>query len=163
MSSKDAPTVPKRNDPAALEPYAKSQATKAENQDPNFAYEWFREDQLELKLHRHEIGSQSTGYLMVEPWEHVTQDQGIALGRGPASDGKPLDTRVRKGDLWLCRTPKDNHAKYARIEHENDALIDRRLSGGQRADIGNDVSITTRTMGDNGRSVNLNKMLDGVA
>jgi hypothetical protein len=156
------PTVPKRKDPAALEPYAKSQSTRAENQDPRFQYEWFRIDQLEEKLRRHEIGDQTTGYLMVEPWEHVTDDQGIVTGRGPAADGKPLDTRIRKGDLWLLRTPKENHAKYARIEQIRDGLITDRLVKGERHTVGKNSRIQTRVVGGHdGLDADVNNMAFG--
>ncbi len=148
--SKEVPTVAKRNDPAALEPYAKSQATKAEGQDPAFAYHWFREDQLDVKCRPHEIGNERTGYLMVAGWQPVAQTEGIVTGRGPAAGGTSTDTTIRKGDLVLCKLPKEEHAKYAVIEKKNDAIVDKRLSAGERHEFGQNTRFKTRTVGGRG-------------
>lgn len=142
-------TVAPRNDPNPLAPYAKSQALQLSGMDPAFAYEWFRQDQLKVKLSRHEIGSEATGYLMVEPWEVVSVGD-VGQGRAREDAGKPLDTKVTNGELILCRTPKDNHAKYGVIEAANDSLIDKRLSQGERHRMGSSshpINFKTRTAG----------------
>jgi hypothetical protein len=160
-ADKSIPVVAPRNDPAALEPYRKSQATKIAGQRPGFTYQWCRPEELDTKLRRHEIGSQHTGYLMVDPWEVVAQDKIELPGPGMPSAGKSTDTTVNNGELILLCTPDENAAKYARIEQEMDKLIDRRLSTGESHSFG-DTSFKTRTAGDRGQKVSVNKLLDGV-
>jgi hypothetical protein len=147
MSTKDVPTVAKRNDPASLEPYAKSQATKAENVPPGWVAHWFREDQLEEKCRPHEIGNERTGFLMVAGWQLCTKNDGIVTGRGPAAGGTSTDTTVRKGDLVLCKIPKEEHDKYAVIERANDELVNKRLTVGEKHNFGSNTTFRTRTVG----------------
>lgn len=157
-------TVAPRNDPKSLEPYAKSLATKVSGARPGFTQHWFRPDQLtglKSKLLPHEIGGVHTGYHMVDGWTVVSLDA-VKLERGMDSAGKPTDTTVSNGDLILCETPNENFAKYAVIEAKHDQLIDKRLSGGESVSFG-DTSFKTRTHGDRGQRVSVNKLLDGVA
>ena len=140
------PTVAPRNDPKALEPYAKSRATQISGQRKGFHQEWFRPEQVEQKLNPHEIGNSHTGFLMVEGWTVVPVDK-IQLERGMASAGTPVDTVVTNGELVLLETPDENYAKYGVIEKLNDSLIDKRLSGGERVNLGGKTTFKTRTMG----------------
>ncbi len=148
MSSKEVvPTVAKRNDPAAYEPYAKSEATKALGQDPDFRYQWVRPDQVEAKCRAHEIGDERTGFLMVGPWQVVTKSEGLTLGRGPAAGSNHTDTTVTRGDLVLIKLHQAEHAKYAVIERKRDELITTRLTQGEGARLGKNTRIRTRVVG----------------
>ena len=162
--AKDIETVAPRNDPKPLEPYAKSQATKVSGARPGFTQHWFRPEQLEglgSKLRPHEIGNEHVGFFMVDGWT-VVENKDVKLERGMASAGKPTDTMVTNGELILCETPTENFSKYAIIEAKMDALIDRRLSQGETHSYG-DTSFKTRTHGDKGQRMSVNKLLDGVA
>lgn len=143
MSAKDVPTVAKRNDPAALEPYAKSQSTKAENLPAGFVGQWFRPDQLDEKCRPHEIGDPQVGYLMVAGWQVVHKDEGVVTGRGPAAGSNNTDTTVTKGDLVLCKLPVEEHAKYAVIDRKRDALVTKRLAG-ERHNLGGGTKLATQ-------------------
>ena len=147
MAKEAVPTVATRNDPRPLEPYAKSQATRISGEKPGFTYQWFRPEQLAEKLSKHEIGNDHTGYFMVDPWEVVSKEAITLPGPGMASAGKPTDTTVTNGELILCCTPTENHAKYQAMERLNDALIDKRLTGGEKINFGSRTSFKTRTMG----------------
>ncbi len=143
------PTVAKRNDPAALEPYAKSQSTKAENVPAGFVPQWFRTGSTEMdeKLRPHEIGDATTGYLMVAGWQVCTREDGIITGRGPAAGSNTTDTTITKGDLTLCMLPVEEHAKYAKIESLRQLAVDKRLTGGERHNFGSQTTFRTRTVG----------------
>jgi len=158
-------TVAPRNDPAPLDVYRKSQATKIAGQRPGFHYEWFRPDQLAIKLKPHQIPDENTGkytgFLMVDAWEVVRDDSITLPGPGMPSAGKPTDTTVTNGELILCCTPESNYAKYAHIEKLQDDIIDRRLSVGESVNFG-DTSFKTRTLADRGQRLSVNKLLDGV-
>lgn len=147
MSAKDVPTVAKRNDPAKYEPYAKSQSTLIQGEDPNFKYEWVRPDQVEAKCRAHEIGDEHTGYLMVAGWEVVHKTDGITTGRGPAAGSNNTDSTVTKGDLVLLKLPLDEYAKYQVIERKRDAAITRRLYTPEEHRVGANSRIRTRIVG----------------
>lgn len=155
--------VPPRNDPKALEPYARSKALELQGRDPEFEYQWFRPDQLSEKLSRHEIGNQFTGFLMVDPWEVVDTTQGVTQVRTRDDAGRGVDTTMTNGDLVLCRTPRANHAKYAVIEQRMDEKIDQRLAGGQAHNFGYGTTFKTRTVGgDPERHSVATKVLEGI-
>ena len=163
MAKSDAPveTVAPRNDPKALEPYAKSQATKVSGARPGFTQHWFRKDQMEQKLRAHEIGNSHVGFLMVDGWTVVSRGA-VTLERGMASAGTPTDTTVTNGELFLCETPDENFAKYAVIERKMDALIDGRLSGGETLNLGGNTKFKTRTAGGRaGLEASANDILNG--
>ena len=138
--------VAPRNDPKALEPYAKPQWSKIKNQRPDREYQWFRRDQLDYKTRPHEIGNAHTGFLMVDGWD-IEHDDSIQTGRQRDDAGSPVDTVVTNGELVLCSTPKSNFAKYQVIERKQDALIDQRFTGGQKIGFGGKTSFKTRTVG----------------
>jgi hypothetical protein len=165
VKAASVPVVPRRKDPKALEPYAKSRATVVKNARPGFHQEWFRPDQLPNKLTDHEIGSEHTGYHMVEGWTVVSMDK-VQLERGMASAGKPLDTVVSNGELVLCETPDENYAKYKVIEDIEDKLIDKRLAGGERHNFKDGKatgSLKSRVVGGrDGVDVSTNDVLNGV-
>ncbi len=146
MPSKDVPTVAKRNDPTALEPYARSQSTKADNMPAGMVGHWFRKDQLEEKCRPHEIGDASTGYLMVAGWQVCTKSDGIVTGRGPAAGSNTTDTTVSKGDLTLCMLPAEEHAKYAVIERARDVSVSKRLAG-EKHSFGSNTKFSSRVTG----------------
>ncbi len=165
MAKETVPTVAPRNDPKPLEPYAKSLSTQVAGARPGFVQHWFRPDQLsglKSKLNPHEIGNDHTGYFMVDGWT-VVDTKDVKLERGMDSAGKPLDTKVTNGELILCETTAENHSKYALIEEKNDKLIDKRLAGGERHNLGGRTTFKTRTMG--GRDsldASANDILQGV-
>lgn len=166
MAGKESvPVVAQRNDPNPLEPYRKSRSTEIAGRRPGFTYEWFRRDQLAVKLSPHQIPDELTGkytgFLMVDGWEAVPVDKIEIPGPGMPSAGKPVDTVVTNGELVLCCTPDENYAKYAVIERKLDQLVDKRLTAGESHDFG-DASFKTRTMGDRGQKISINKLLDGV-
>ncbi len=142
------PTVAKRNDPAALEPYSKSRSTLAENQDPNFEYQWFRPDQLEKKCKPHEIPSkdEGIGFWMVAGWQVVHTDEGIGTGPGPAAGSNTTDTTVTKGDLVLCKLHKSEYAKYGAMERKRDERVEARLKG-DRINFGMGTSFKSGVVG----------------
>lgn len=161
--TEDVPVVAPRNDPKALEPYAQSKSLQLAGQDPDFEYQWFRKDQLTVKLRQHEVGDKHTGFLMVDPWEVVHYSAELSQGRPRDDAGKPVDTTVTNGELVLCRTPKTNYAKYAVIEKKRDDLIDARLSKGVREPLGDGSTFKTRTVGGrDGLGANANNILAGV-
>lgn len=159
MSKEVVPTVAKRNDPAAYEPYAKSESTKAMGQDPEFVYEWHRPDEIEAKCRAHEIGDATTGFLMVGPWQVVTKTEGIITGRGPAAGSNNTDTTVSRGDLVLIKLHRAEHAKYGVIERKRQDAIERRLYIGERHSVGRNSTIQTRVVGGHaGLDANINDM-----
>ena len=131
QSVQEGDIVAPRHDPSPLEPYAKSKALELAGQSPDFEHHWFRRDELAEKLRPHEIGDKHVGFLMVDAWEVVDNTKGVTQGRSRDDAGKPVDTVMTNGELILCRTRKENHAKYAVIEKLRDNMIDKRLSGGE--------------------------------
>lgn len=161
--SKDAtPIVPPRNDPKALEPYAKSKALELQGRTPGFKYEWIRRSDVEYKSRPHEIGDSVVGFLMVDGWEVVDSRQGVTQGRARDDAGRPVDTVMTNGELVLMRTTDENHAKYQVIERKRDALIDKRLAGGQRHSFGNASNFKTRTVGGHPDAMSIQQVYQGV-
>lgn len=133
----DVPVVPGRSDPPSIDIYSRSKAHEISGKDPSFEYQYFSTDPkhptsyVGNRLRRHEIGDQSVGYTMVDPWE-VVHDNEVQQGKKRADDGKGTDTTVRHADLILCRTPKANAGRYQAI---NDLRADRSqkmLASGER-------------------------------
>ena len=144
-------TVPPRNDPNPLEPYAKSKALEARGLNPDFEYQWFLPAELAKKLVPHEIGDQWTGYLMVGPWEVVDNKQGVTTGRARDDAGQATDTVMTNGELIFCRIHKSEYAKYGVIERKRDEIVEKRLAG-ERHDFGGGTGMggttfKTRTAG----------------
>jgi hypothetical protein len=140
------PTVAKRNDPTALEPYSKSRSTLAENLPAGWVGQWFRDDQLEEKCKPHEIGDQATGYLMVAGWQPCHKNEGIKTGPGPAAGSNNTDTVIRKGDLVLCKLPIGEYEKYAFIERSKDALVSKRIAG-ESHNFGGNTTFRSKVIG----------------
>jgi len=143
----DTKVVPPRNDPKPLEPYARSRALELQGLNPDFHHQWFRPDEVANKTRPHEIGDKFVGYFMVDAWEVVDTTHGVTQGRARDDAGKPVDTVMTNGELVLLRTTKENYAKYERIEELRDAIIDKRLAGGQAHNFGYGTKFKTRTAG----------------
>lgn len=151
----EVPTVAPRNDPKAMEPYARSRSLEVAGMDPAFEYQWFRKDELPRKLIAHEIGQPGVGYLMVDAWEVVQKQKGLDQGRGRDDAGKPVDTTMTNGELVFCRLPKAEFAKYAVIERIADEAISRKLTKGESHDLGDKTTFKTRTTTGNAKTADL--------
>ena len=113
----ETPVVPGRSDPPSIDIYSRSKAHEISGKDPDFEYQYFSKDPkhptsyVGNRTRRHEIGDQSVGFCMVDPWE-VVHDTEVQQGKKRADDGK-VDSTVTHADLVLCKTPKAN-ARTAR-------------------------------------------------
>jgi hypothetical protein len=143
----DVPVVAPRNDPPKVDIYSRSRAHEIEGKNPGFHYEYFSQDPkhpsyVGNRLRKHEIGDPQAGYAMVDAWE-VVHDGEVQQGRKRADDTKGVDTTVTHGGLILCRTPKENHAKYQAINDRRSEQSQRMLTAGEKS--GNRfVSLRTR-------------------
>ena len=130
-----------RNDAATgLDVYATSRANELQGRNPEFAYEWKSKDPAHPQyagnyLKRRERGNQIAGYVLLDPWEVVTDGQ-VDQGRKRADDGKSVDTSTTHGSMILMRTPIANAEKERAMNERMTDIQSKALEAGERDSIG---------------------------
>lgn len=138
--------VPPRNDLKPSPLYKGSRASDLAGRDPNFRYEYKTLDEHHPhcldktgQLHEHEHGTQVGGYVQVRPWEVVNRqtDPNVRQVEARQDQGKPIDTRVRKGNQVLCRIPVEEHEKYGIADAAYSDFIEKQIFTPERRGDGN--------------------------
>lgn len=111
-----------------------------ENQDPNFVYNFFREDEVRDKLRptRIRLTDFESGESSVVPiagWTIVHRETGPEEAAGYRPDeGKPLDTLLRHGPHVCMKLPRADWEALQRHQEQRADAYESRLQGGARAD-----------------------------
>lgn len=107
-----------------------------ENEDPDFAYQFFREDQVRDKLRadRLILRDYNTGEQTahnIPGWEIVRRDIGPEEAAGWRPDeGKPVDNVLRHGPMVCMKLPKKHWELIRRAQEQRAGAYDERLRGG---------------------------------
>ena len=116
----------KRRDPNVTPVVTNWQTDIVDNKDPDFAYQFFREDEVPMKLRPSRLvlggypGSDVPGELHeIPPWQVCHRDLGPEKAAGFRPDeGKELDTVVRHGNYVLMKLPKQAHEVIERAQEQ---------------------------------------------
>lgn len=128
--------VPPRNDLKPSPLYKGSRAAELAGRDPGFKYEYKTLDEKHPhcldktgQLHEHEHGNEATGYVQIKGWDVVNRqtDPRVRQVETREDQGKPIDTRIRKGNQVLCRIPVEEHEKYAIADAAYDDFIEKQV------------------------------------
>lgn len=118
-----ATPAPPRTPLKKVELTRNSRALELQNREPGFHYESFslepdHPSYIGKKLTRHEIGDQSVGYAVVEPWQVCSSTINEKVRQlDPRTDqGAPIDGTVRYGRQITCRLPDEEFAKYTAVD-----------------------------------------------
>lgn len=109
-----------------------------DNRDPDFAYQFFREDQVRDKLRadRVELRDFETGDHEVHdvpPWEICRRDVSGEEAAGYRPDeGKPVDNVLRHGAYVAMRIPRDAWDLLQRKQEQVADAYETRLRGGRK-------------------------------
>jgi hypothetical protein len=133
--------VPPRNDLRKSPLYKGSRAAELAGRDPDFVYEYKTLDENHPQcldksgaLSEHEYGKDVSGFVQVKPWEVVNRqnDSRVKQAEPREDQGKPIDTRVRRGNQVLCRLPREEHEKYAVADAAYTDFIEKQIFSPER-------------------------------
>ena len=134
-------TVPALNDLKSSPLYKGSRAAELAGRDPGFKYEYKTLDENHPQclaksgaLTVHEYGKDVSGFVQVEGWEVVNRqtDPRVRPAEVREDQGKPIDTRIRKGNQALFRLPADEHAKYGIADAAYSDFIEKQIYSPER-------------------------------
>lgn len=122
MPEQEAPRkVPPRNNLAPTALRKQSRSNELQGRHPDFEYQYFYEGDdlthpghIDRKTRPHEHGTPQGGYVDLPAWEvcNAQTDRKVGQAEVRQDQGKPIDSRIRRGRQILCRMHKSEHAKY---------------------------------------------------
>ena len=108
------------------------------NQDPDYVYQWFREDEVRQKLQasRLRLTDYETGDVTAHDlpgWTVCQRSTGAEEAQGWRPDeGKPLDTVLRHGPHVCMKLKREYFALLERAQEQRADGYEQRLRGGAR-------------------------------
>lgn len=113
------------------------------NRDPDFVYQFFREDEVRDKLRPSRVvvthfgpGDNTQTAHDIPGWTICRRDTGPEELEGYRPDeGKPLDTVLRHGPMVCLKIQKDHWAILQQVQEQSAASFEKRLNGGTRQEL----------------------------
>ena len=133
--------VPPRNDLKKSPLYKGSRASELSGRDPAFKYEFKPLDEHHPhcldktgQLHEHEHGTDVGGFVQIKGWDVVNRqtDPRVRPAETREDQGRPIDTRIRKGNQVLCRIPVDEYEKYGIADAAYSDFIEKQIFSPER-------------------------------
>lgn len=143
----------KRRDQGSKPVVTNWQTDIIDNRDPDFAYQFFREDEVRDKLRptRVAVTDFETGETEVHDipgWQVCQRDTGPeALAGFRPDEGKPLDTVLRHGSHVAMKLPRAAWEILQRVQEQRADAYETRLKGGHREEYDLDGNQTRMAAG----------------